>query len=275
MPVNGMGRHLTGILLGATAILFEACTGLFGGLYDEPEETPKPVIITEEDTKSDTLLHTVSGLLYIDASSWKDWYYIDLQAIANPQTREQAVTQIGQPYPIPTTGDDKADRDYGIYTYWFDVWGKGINVYEFRQFKATSAQPSPDSWSLAVHRNNVRTNDGGVYETQLTNIDQLSMQKEELKALPFTTDEWTKNAVWADDSQMLNSLIGCQGISINPVLSSWLRLDIPPMPPAFTHNNHVFILRNNDGTFAALQLTNYISPSGIKCCLTIQYKYPL
>lgn len=46
------------------------------------------------------------------------------------------------------------------------------------------------------------------------------------------------------------------------------------MPPAYVKNNHVFILRLSDGTCAALQLEDYLSPSGKKCYLTINYKYP-
>ena len=51
-------------------------------------------------------------------------------------------------------------------------------------------------------------------------------------------------------------------------------MKIPPMPPAFSLNNHVFILRLKDGTYAALQLENYQSSTGKKCWLTINYKYP-
>ena len=101
------------------------------------------------------------------------------------------------------------------------------------------------------------------------------MTTEELSLLTFTEDEWTENAVWADQSQMLNCYIGSQGIRINNVLSSWLTVDLPPIPPAFTHNNHIFVLRLSDGTYAALQLANYLSPSGTKCFLTINYKYPI
>ncbi|MDE5550640.1 MAG: HmuY family protein, partial [Bacteroidaceae bacterium] len=51
-------------------------------------------------------------------------------------------------------------------------------------------------------------------------------------------------------------------------------MDIPPMPPTFKLNNHVFIVRFADDTYAAIQLENYQSPTGTKCCLTINYKYP-
>lgn len=248
-------------------LLLSACTGIMGGIYDEPEEQPK----------------SVDGQLYIDATSWTDWYYIDLKALADDSRRELAIKEAQQPYPIPfpessaavVTDHSAIDHQTGIYTYWYDVWGKGIRVNEFRSFQSATEQPAPAAWSLAVHRNNVRTNGGAVYETQLTDIDQLAMSRQELEALPYTTDSWTENVVWAEQSQMLNSLVGSQGIVINQVLSSWLQLEVPPMPPAFTHNNHVFVLRLSDGTFAALQLANYLSPTGTKCFLTIKYRYPI
>jgi hypothetical protein len=49
---------------------------------------------------------------------------------------------------------------------------------------------------------------------------------------------------------------------------------IPPVPPVFTLNSHVFILRLKNGTCAALQLENYQNAAGKKCFLTINYKYP-
>ena len=246
-------------MLGTALSLFSACTGLFGSIYDEAEDAPV----------------SRSGLLYIDASSWTDWFYIDLPALADSTTSSHALARTQQPYAIPMALNGQSDGETGIYTYWFDVWGKGIAVNELRSYEPTDQQPAPDAWSLAVHRNNVRTNGGAVYETQLTDISQLTMSHDELATLTYTADEWTENAVWTDQSQMLNSMIGCQGIGINKVLSSWLRLDVPPMPPAFTHNNHVFVLRLSDGSYAALQLVNYMSSRGVKCHLTISYKYPL
>ena len=46
------------------------------------------------------------------------------------------------------------------------------------------------------------------------------------------------------------------------------------MPPEFSMDSRVFVLRLNDGTYAALQLDNYLSPQGEKCFMTINYKYP-
>lgn len=83
-----------------------------------------------------------------------------------------------------------------------------------------------------------------------------------------------ENEVWDSQSQMLQSLVPSQGIKLNRVLSSWLKMIIPPMPPQFVHNNHIFILRLADSTYAALQLEDYLSLTGTKCYLTINYKYP-
>ena len=57
------------------------------------------------------------------------------------------------------------------------------------------------------------------------------------------------------------------GNTYNKVLSSWLKIEIPPMPPSFTMNSHVFILRLKNGKYAALQLENYIGTDGTKCWL--------
>ena len=105
-------------------------------------------------------------------------------------------------------------------------------------------------------------------------MSELPESSDDFKNMEFTEDEWTENEVWDNQEQMLMCLVPSQGIRINRVLSSWLTMKIPPMPPQFSLNNHVFVLRLNDGTYAALQLENYLSPQGTKCWLTINYKYP-
>ena len=261
-------------------MLLTACEGLFEGIYDQPPTESKPTNPTEAQTDSDSISGqvtvTIEGSLYIDASSWENWYYVDFKAMADSVAarRNQDFTPIA--YPIPTTLTGESDGKTGIYTYWFDVWNQGLSVNERRHFEATDPQPEPANWTFAVHRNNVRTNGGSAYETSMTDIKDLTTAEPyKLTTESFTPDQWSETEVWADQSQMLLSLIGCQGIKVNPVLSSWLQIAIPPMPPAFTLNNHVFILRLNDGTYAALQLENYQSTTGTKCCLTINYKYPL
>lgn len=245
-----------------------ACTGILDNIYDPPKE-----------------IVPARGQIVVDATSWSDWYYVDLHRLhqltvdGDEEALLKAQTEFAA-YPIPMepTGDKVAtppdDRKPGQYMYWFDVLGVGITNSRFAYYQPTAMQTAPDDWAFAVHRNNVRTNGGAVLETAYTSMDELPESSEAFRNMKFTEDEWTENEVWDSQEQMLLGNVPSQGIEINKVLSSWLCMDIPPMPPAFSMNNHVFILRLNDGSYAALQLENYLSPNGTKCHLTINYRYP-
>ncbi|MFC2711637.1 HmuY family protein [Hoylesella oralis] len=248
----------------AIMLMVMACNGIFEGIYDDVPTAP---VVTQ-------------GQLLVDAMSWKNWYYIDFDSLHQYIERGdtagllKAQTEFTA-YPIPTVlTSGTVDEKTGIYTYWFDVFGQGVSNNEKRSFTPTDVQPAPKSWSIAIHRDNVRTNNGAVLETNYTSMDELPKNSSSFTGATFLSDEWTENAVWADQSQMLLSLIGCQGIKINKLLSTWLTLDIPPMPPSFTLNNHVFIIRLQNGNYAAVQLQNYMNAAGAKCWLTINYKYP-
>ena len=102
---------------------------------------------------------------------------------------------------------------------------------------------------------------------------QLPQSSEAFKNETFGADEWTEKEVWDNQNKMLLGLVPSQGININTVLSSWLEFKFN-IPPDYIPDSHVFILRLKDGTYAALQLANYLSPAGKKCWLTINYKYP-
>ena len=250
-------------------MMLTACNGLFDDIYDQPDDN----------------VTSAKGQLQIDATSWTDWYYVDLNLLqelaeaGDEDSLAKAQTQFAA-YPIPmdATGDETTDANHaelpGQYLYWFDVFGEGITKNQFTSFTPTAEQTEPDSWSFAVHRNNVRTNGGAVLETAYSSMDDLPETSEDFRKMDFTEDTWTENEVWDSQERMLQCYVPSQGIRVNKVLSSWLTLKIPPMPPAFSHNSHVFILRLKDGTCAALQLENYLSPSGTKCWLTINYKYP-
>lgn len=260
-----LSRYIYNALAGAVILLITtSCNGLFDGIYDDAPASPT---ITE-------------GQLLVDATSWKDWCYVDFDSLETfIEHKDTAGLLKAQSHltrmTIPTSlTASTTDGRTGSYTYWFDVFGKGIVVNEKRSFKATDAQQEPPSWSIAFHRNNVRTNGGAVLETNYKSMTELPKSSIDFLGANFQTDEWSENEVWTDQTQMLQSLIGCQGITINKVLSSWLRVDIPPMPPAFTMKNNVYIFRLKNGKYAALQLVNYMNARGTKCWLTINYKYP-
>ena len=253
---------------GVSAMMLTACNGIFDDIYDQPQE-----------------IIPAKGQIVVDATSWSHWYYVDLKQLhqltvdGNEEALRKAQTEF-EAYPIPmeATGDKVTtpitDKKSGQYMYWFDVFGAGIKNNTFAYFTPTATQAAPTEWTFAVHRNNVRTNGGAVLETAYTSMDELPESSDVFKDRQFTEDEWTENEVWDSQEQMLLGYVPSQGIEINRVLSSWLSMEIPPMPPSFSMNNHVFILRLKDGSYAALQLENYLSPKGDKCYLTLNYKYP-
>lgn len=256
------------IVFPVAIISLPGCNGLFDGVYDNPPaDEPE----------------TVAGQLYIDASDWTKWHYIDLHVLAdsvsaNPSFNTSSLWDT-RDIPLKATGQtvetDASEELPGIYTYWYDVYGAGVDHYEFRSFYPTEGQSEPEEWTLAVHRNNVRTNGGAVAATAFNSFEELPEDRSFYAGLDFKPDTWNQSDVWTVQDRMLLGIIGNQGISVNTVLSSWLTMDIPPMPPAFTHNGKVFILRLSDGSMAAIQLQNYLSSTGTKCCLTINYRYPL
>lgn len=258
--------HIYVISAGVVALIaLPSCHGIFDDVYDElPEEK----------------VQTQLGQLYVDASDWGTWHYIDLKAVSDSTAMNPSFnpSSLWQHFDIPLTdiGTPAAESHApGIYTYWYDVFGQGISRYEYRSFFPTLPQSEPECWSFAVHRNNVRTNAGEVARTDFHSFDELPEGTEWIKSLTFARDEWNETDVWTIQERMLLGLIGNQGIEINNTLSSWLTINIPPMPPAFTHSDNVFILRLADGSLAALQLEDYQSSTGTKCCLTINYMYPL
>ena len=232
-----------------------ACHGILDDIYDDPSND---VTLKE-------------GQLYVDASSWTEWYYIDLL-----DTNKEWVSMSIPTEKLPTLSPQPSalNPQPGIYTYWYDVFGAGLSNHEFQSFTPTAEQPEPEKWHIAVHRNNVRTNGGAAYETSYTSMSELPESSEAFADATFTPDTWNELDVWTIREQMLQGFVGNQGIRVNPVLSSWLKLEIPPVPPAFTLNNHVFIVRFDDDTYAAIQLENYQNAAGVKCCLTINCKYP-
>ena len=85
-------------------------------------------IITGDDMTS------VEGQIYVDASDWNTWTYINLEALANASLNGKTdVANAVCVMDIPTQAID-ADTETGIYTYWFDVFGQGLTNNERRLF---------------------------------------------------------------------------------------------------------------------------------------------
>ena len=256
------------------AVLFPliavSCNGLFSSVYDDAD-----------DNKTET----TESQIIMDASSWQNWYYISFDSLeALREQGDMAKLKYAQthftPYPIPMTptGDKTASHPAqgttGLYTYWYDIFGQGLSKNEFRAFAPTATQAEPDHWDLAIHYADARTNGGAVLKTSYTSIDDLPASSADFSGTEFTPDEWSESDVWADQTEQLNKILGCQGINIIKVLSSWLQVEMKSLPPLFTLDSHVFLIRLKSGRYAAVQLKNYMDANGDKGILTINYKYP-
>lgn len=248
-----------------------SCNGMFSSVYDEADDGGKT-----EATESQ---------ISMDASSWQNWYYISFDSLETlRQQGDMARLKYAQshftPYPIPMTptGDKTtshpAQGTTGLYTYWYDIFGEGLSKNEYRAFTPTAPQPEPDQWDIAIHYADARTNGGAVLKTNYTSIDDLPASSADFAGTEFTPDEWSEKDVWADQTEQLNKLLGCQGIKINKVLSSWLQVELKSLPPTFTLDSHVFLVKLKNGRIAAVQLQNYMNANGNKGMLTINYKYP-
>lgn len=207
------------ILPGAVMMLLSACNGLFSGIYDSPEE---------DDTKEYGFLTectaTSAGTIYIDATSYTQWTYIDFHN-STTDTREI----------------DEAE---------------------------------PDSWDLAIHRYDAKTNGGSVAETGSGTFQTL-LDSGSATVGEYVSDIWTTEKIITDMSTMMEGYLGYAESYYNEELSKWLFVDTSTMPPIYTPSEKIYIVRMADGTKAAVYLENYMNTSAVKGYMTIRYIYPI
>lgn len=110
--------------LGATMLLFPACDGILDGIYDQPRTTTGDGFNPNGDG---------TGTLFIDATDYAQWTYINLH------TEEIDSTRI--------TGTDGTEVPMG------------------------ENASLPAEWDFAIHRYDVKTNGGAVLETEATSLD--------------------------------------------------------------------------------------------------------
>lgn len=132
----------------------------------------------------------------------------------------------------------------------------------------------PDSWHFAVHRYDTKTNGGMVMETSFSSFDGL-LASGKLPSGEFVQDIWTEDRIAVDMSGMMEGKIVYAPSFFNPELSQWLNVDTSTMPPIYSMPEKVYILKNSDGSHAAIKLVNYMNDSKVKGFMTIDYIYPL
>ena len=213
-------KHTWIFLLEAALLLsLTACNGIFEDIYDMPtSETGNEYgfILVNEGART--------GRIYIDATDYTEWHYVDLH-------------------------------------------GKQVTT-------AAVDDVEPETWDFAVHRYDTKTNGGTVWESQAGSFDALPAP-ESVSEEQWTADEWTTDRITIDMSRMMDGVILYAEDYWNPCLSRWLDVNTSTMPPVYTLSGKIYLLRLNDGTYAALRLTNFMNDAAIKGYMTIDYLYPV
>ncbi len=131
---------------------------------------------------------------------------------------------------------------------------------------------TPESWDMAVHRYDTKTNEGRAAITGYTDIDECAESGDIPEDDAFVKDIWTDDVIATDMSGMMDGNIVYAEDWYNPELSRWLDVDTSTMPPVYTKSDNVFILKTADGRTIALKLENYMNASAVKGYMTIQYR---
>lgn len=210
------------ILLGMTTLLsFSACNGILSGIYDEPiEEVIKEFGFIEVNKA------TKSGTIYIDATKYEQWIYID------------------------------------------------FHNYEIDSLEITKGMTDPQSWDIAVHRYDTKTNGATVIETGYTGLEAFKSSGK-MPEGTYVADEWTTKQVMIDVSGMIEGNIVYAETNYNPELSKWLHVDTSSMPPSYSPSQKVYVIKLKDNTCAAIRLVNYMNAKNVKGFMKIDYIYPL
>ncbi len=159
--------------------------------------------------------------------------------------------------------------DASDYTKW-----NYISLKDKKVVTALYDEQQPENWDFAVHRYDAKTNSASVFETEYYDLTDISSVSK-FSGADFIADEWTTNKITIDMSQMMEGIIKYAEDFYNPCLSKWLNVDTSSMPPVYTLSEKVYILKLQDGTFAALKLSDFMNTSGIKGFMTIDYLYPV
>ena len=213
-----------------------SCEGIFSGIYDNAIQTDKEFGFVLHNEKSHR------GRIYIDASDRTKWHYI---SFGSRQVEEVTMNVV----MTDTLIDNTPSRD------------------------TTVVNPVPEEWDFAIHRYDVKTNQGAAKETDFTDLDKFEASFADSDQ-GYVEDIWTTDKISVDLSHMMDGIVVCAEDFFNPTLSRWMNTDTSSMPPTYTLSHRIYVLRMADGRRAALKLVNYLSESAQSGVLTIDYIYP-
>lgn len=129
----------------------------------------------------------------------------------------------------------------------------------------------PNEWDIAIHRYDVKTNGAVVMATNYKDFPEL-----------WATNGAIGEAFYPDvknDSVLISFDMGTGELLYYPSqvnrVFNWVEFSLETMPPTYTSNHNVFIVRLKDQTLLALRLESYANDQAQKGFMTIKYCYPL
>lgn len=228
-------------------LMLSACNGVLDDIYDNPtdivaEGLPYGYKAVDDDGKG--------GTLFFNSTSYLRWTYFDLGSLCSD------------------TIDFAAD-----------ITPAALERLEQDRFGDTQ---NPSAWDIAFHRSVPKTNGGTVAATRFANVGELCAACDaaggvsslaDKEGLAFIPDEWGDEQVTLDLSDMLNGNVVYLPSLYNPVLNTWLDIDLTSPPPIYTMSRRAYILRLADGRHYALSMTNFRNAYNITAWLTIDFRY--
>ncbi|MDO4704446.1 HmuY family protein [Tannerella sp.] len=203
------------------------------------------------DKKDDVKKETVKKALTIDATKYDMWTYINLE-----------------------TGQTEIHRDFSEWNY-YKVEGTGKDRKRIK-YKTTPAQGSEADikikWHIAIHRYDIKTNNGEAVATAEKNISNVKT----LPATGYEADKIIENKIITDPSEMTSYKVGYASKSnLNKVLEGWLiKTPTGTMPPySYKLSELVYVVKFKDGSHAKLKFTDHLSAVGETGHVTFQYEF--
>ncbi|WP_288056257.1 HmuY family protein [Xylanibacter rodentium] len=134
----------------------------------------------------------------------------------------------------------------------------------------------PADWTIALHRYDIKTNSGSAFRTGYTSLDEVkTAAKTGMFPMPdaseFTRDEPSKITI--DMSHMMDGYIDYADANINNVIGKWLNIDTSSMPPDYTMDSNVYLVRTKSDNVYAIRFTGYSNPyqSNTKGYISFEY----
>lgn len=134
------------------------------------------------------------------------------------------------------------------------------------------------NWDIALHRYDIKTNNGAAYETSYESLETL---KSDIADGTFTIPASSQLVKDNPNDSIMTGLSMAEGkmyynkSSKNDELGKWLTLNMASMPPVYTLSGKVYIIALSDGTYAAFKGNGFRDASGRSGNISFDYLYPI